>query len=376
LAELVVFRRLRSAPPVTSLVATVGLTVVLQGVAVKRYGSLVRTSSILSDGVVSIFGRPFPVDRLWMTLAACILAGGVVYVYRANRFGLATRAAFLNEKGAVLLGFDPRRLGLVNSLVAAGLSGVIGILASSLGGVGPFMTNAYVVPALAAALAARLQSVTVALAAGIGIGMFEALTVHLVARRQVPDVLSGGFSSLLPFAVIVITLILRGRTLPDRSLILEAARVPMPSPRLKIGWLLAIGPAVGIVAFGGSPVRFALAQTMFVTTLLLSVVVLAGFGIRSLMQRARLEDPPDGTEVVMLQLDADEPFTCAGRYAVCSQSNASSGVTRRSFVSSITARSNDNSFDGSTPMASGFAPTIFEHVRQAPDVPGPNHRPG
>jgi branched-subunit amino acid ABC-type transport system permease component len=129
-----VIRPLRSAPPVTALVATVGLTLVLQSLAVKAFGNVtLRTPTMLPTDVVQLLDRPYPIDRVWMLATVVVLASVVAVTYRATRFGLATRAAFLNEKGAVLLGLEPARLGLYNWMFAAGVSGVVGIIGSSLG---------------------------------------------------------------------------------------------------------------------------------------------------------------------------------------------------------------------------------------------------
>ena len=277
-AERLVFRRLRGAPAVTCLVATVGLTVVAQGLMVRAAGAGTRrTPAILPNDVIDVFGRPFPVDRLWITGVVLLLGAGVAAGYRRTRFGIATRAAFLNEKGAILLGLDPRRLGQINWLIATLVAGTTGILASSLGGVSPFNYSLYVVPALAAVLAARLQSVMVAVFAGVGIGMFEAVTVHMVAKGHVPNLLQGGFSSLVPFAVIVVMLIVGGRTLPDRSFVVAPGQRPPAAPPRWWVWWPVIAVMCIMIAIGSSPLRFALLQTLFVSTLLMSVVVVTGF---------------------------------------------------------------------------------------------------
>ncbi len=288
LAYWAVFRPLRTAPQVTSLVATVGLTIVLQALAVKSFGDrTLRTPPILPDDVVTLFGSPFPIDRVWIVVVVTVVAAAVTWLYRSTRFGHATRAAFLDEKGAVLLGLNPQRLGLANWIIASSIGGAVGVLATSLGGVNPFNFSLYVVPALGAVLAARLQSFTVALLAAIGIGMFEALAVHLVARRHVPDFLLGGFSSLVPFVVIVVALCARGHTLPDRSSILARAHVPAPPPGGRRRWVIVAAVAGMLVMWPDSTVRFATMQSLFVTTLLLSIVVLTGFvGQVSLAQLA------------------------------------------------------------------------------------------
>ncbi|WP_040496549.1 ABC transporter permease [Ilumatobacter nonamiensis] len=286
---VVVIRSLRSAPPVTMLVATVGLTLVLQALATRGFGNVtLRVSSILPDDVISLGGRPFPVDRLWLLVAVCVLALGVGVVERFTRFGLATRAAFLNEKGAILLGLNPTRIGLTNWLFAAALAGSVGIVGSSLGGVSPFTFSLFVVPALGAALAARLQSISVAVGAAVAIGSFEAIAVHIVAQQQVPRFFLGGISALVPFVVIVGALILVGKRLPNRAAILERAQVPVVLARADARvWALTLAIALIVVVSGDPTVRFAALQTMFVATLLMSIGVLTGLiGQVSLAQLA------------------------------------------------------------------------------------------
>jgi branched-subunit amino acid ABC-type transport system permease component len=275
---VVVIRSLRTAPPVTMLVATVGLTLVLQALAVKNFGNVtLRVPTILPDDVIRVGGRPFPVDRLWVLGTVCVLALGVAVVYRATHFGIATRAAFLNEKGAILLGLHPARLGLYNWVFASMLAASVGILGSSLGGVSPFNFSLFVVPALGAALAARLKSIPIAVAVGVAIGSFEAIAVHIVSQRQVPRFFLGGISTLVPFVAIIVALIIVGNRLPTRAAILERAQVPVAlrgaHPAV---WLVTIGVAALVLASNDPTVRFAAMQTLFVVTLLMSIGLLTG----------------------------------------------------------------------------------------------------
>ena len=288
-AYYVVFRPLRQSAPLTMLVATVGLTIVLQGLATKSFGvATVRTPDLLPAGTVTIFGRIVPVDRFWLAGVVVVIAFGLAFVYKVTRFGLATRGAATAEKGALLLGYDTARLGLANWLLASFIVAMVGILSTSIGGVNPFNYSFYVVPALGAALAARMQFLSVAVVAGIAIGSFEALSVHLVAQRTVPDFFLGGFSSLVPFVVIVGALIVLGKTLPTRETILEAHRVetPLIHPRV-ITWGPVIAAMAAIVLLGDATLRLGAIQTMFATTILLSIVVITGFiGQASLAQLA------------------------------------------------------------------------------------------
>ena len=116
---------MRAAPPVTMLVATIGLTLVLQALAVKNFGNVtLRAPPILPDDVISVGGRPFPVDRLWLLGTVCVLALGVAIGVPVHPIRHRDHErAFLNEKGAILLGLNPARLGLYNWVFASMLAG-------------------------------------------------------------------------------------------------------------------------------------------------------------------------------------------------------------------------------------------------------------
>ncbi|MEP6299905.1 MAG: ABC transporter permease, partial [Ilumatobacter sp.] len=273
-----VIRTLRSAPPVTMLVATVGVALALQALAVKGFGNVtLRSPGILPDSVIRVGSRGFPVDRLWLLGIVLLLTCAVVAVYRATRFGIATRASFLNEKGAILLGLEPARLGLYNWLFASLLAGSVGIVGSSLGGVSPFNFSLFVVPAFAAALAARLKSMPIAVSVAVAIGSFEAMAVHVVAQGRVPAFFQGGISTLVPFLAIVGALMLVGSRLPNRAAIVERAHVPVArsAPRPVLWTVLVVG-AILVLASDDPSIRFAALQSLIATTLLMSIGVITG----------------------------------------------------------------------------------------------------
>ena len=286
---LAVFRPLGDASPLTKVVASVGVTIVLQGLAVLHFGTGTRRSPpLLPDGVVEVLGGSVPQDRLWMAAAVVVVGLGLAVLYRYSHFGLATRAAASSRKGAVLVGLSPPRLALANWVLAAVLAGLFGVLVSPISGVNPFNYSFFVVPALAAALAGRLRHLGVAIAAGLGIGMFEGLSVHLVARRQIPTFLLGGFSTVVPLVVIVVALVLLGRSLPGRGTSSEDRQPWSPLPNLSPGLVVpAVAALVAVLAWGSPGLRLATIESLVMAVLMLSIVVLTGFiGQVSLAQLA------------------------------------------------------------------------------------------
>ena len=155
-----VFRPLRQAPALARVVASLGLLLYLQEVVRLRFPvagvSAVTSLPGAARGPVEIFGTGVSQNRL-------LLAGAVVVVAAVARAscsgarGSGWRAGPppSNEKGAVLTGISPDRVGVVNWMVASMLAGFAVILIEPIAGLDPATTSLLVVPALAAALARR-----------------------------------------------------------------------------------------------------------------------------------------------------------------------------------------------------------------------------
>jgi branched-subunit amino acid ABC-type transport system permease component len=286
-AYMLIFRPLREAPPLTPIVAMTGLVIVLQALGVRSFGTRrTRTPSILPRSNIEILGRLVPVDRLWLSGIVLLVAVGLTLVYKHTRFGLASRAGASDEKGATLLGYNMVALGLVTFVLASVIVSAAGILLSMLGGVDPFSYTVFVMPALAAALAGRLQSFGWAAIGGLAIGSFQGLTVHLVSNEWVPSFFQVGLEALVPFGVIVVVLFAFGRTLPTRGVLAMRGRVSAPAPRMDPRlWIAIIGVGLLIAMAGDHGLRLGLIQSSWVTVLLLSMVLITGYlGQVSLVQ--------------------------------------------------------------------------------------------
>ena len=284
-----VFRPLRHAPPLAKTVAAVGVILVLQATVTLRFGSDPRTAEpILPDEPIHLLDGIVKADRFWLAGIVVVLGVGLWALFRFTVFGLAARAAAGNEKGAVLLGYSPDRLAALSWVLSAVLAAVVGILAAPMITLAPTVLTLLVVPALGAVLLARFDSVFVATAAALALGMVDQLLVLLLRKPQFEWLPSNGSRELLPLLVIVAALFLRGRALPVRGAT-EAWRLPRaPEPR-RVG-RLCTGLLVGLVAAQyllGYEWRQALTVSAIGAIVALSLVVATGMvGQISLCQMA------------------------------------------------------------------------------------------
>jgi len=282
-----IFRWLRGAPALAKVVASIGLMLALQALAVIHFGTAARPSPrVLPVDTVTIFGATVGRDRL--ILAGIALGAGLALaaVYRLTRFGIVTRACAQNERSAELLGWWPVRSDVANCAIAAVLAGLAGVLAAPLTSLTPSTMTLAIVPALAAALVADLSSFSVAAIAGLLIGVGQSLTVKAAATwTWFPK---QGMAEVLPFAVIAVVMVVRGKRLPTRGETNEGRLPRAPLGRRPFLPLAVFVPATVLLLVATSAGwRAAVIQSVVTACVLLSLVVLTGFvGQVSLAQAA------------------------------------------------------------------------------------------
>jgi branched-chain amino acid transport system permease protein len=294
MAHFLVFRPLRNAAPLGKVIGALGVMLYLQGVALTNFGSEnPNPKPVFPKGKVNNIlglGKPISKENIWFAGFSLLVAGLLWVFFQKSRFGLATRAAAGNEKGAVLLGYSPERLALSNWILAALVAGLAGVLQGSVtGSLNVIRFTSFVVPALGAALIGNLSSIPLAAIGGMAIGMVESWAqVWLATQKWWPKFFTPtGTQSALPLIAIVLVLVFRGKKLPVRGTV-EEKRLPLsPYPRHVLRWSIIFG-GIAILLSTGLPGGFlfhgldniwgyALTTSLISAMVMLSYVVLTGY---------------------------------------------------------------------------------------------------
>jgi len=292
--HFVIFRPLRNAPVLAKVVTSVGLFVVLQEFVRLRFGETVKSGIQLPlpKGKVKLPGDlgAIPNNQLFLVAVVVAVADGLWAVFKYTRFGLATRAAAENEKGAIVLGFSPDFLAGANWVISTVIAGMLGVLASPITNLDTITMPLLIVPALGAALLASFSSFGVTVFAGIGIAMIQAWIQYQGAQTWFPrGVLPApGLVQALPFIIIVIAMFARGKSLPVRGAV-TLGRMPFAASPRKVLPLTVLGSAATLVLLFGFNYdwRQSTINTLVAIVISLSLVVLVGFvGQISLAQMA------------------------------------------------------------------------------------------
>jgi branched-chain amino acid transport system permease protein len=278
-----VFTHLRRSPQLARVVASVGVLLVLQAIAARRFGSTAMpVPSLLTAKSWRVLGGSVPIQGLVVAGIVVVIAVVVSLLYRRSRFGLITHAAAENEDAAIMLGHSPATIALVNWVLASLLAGALGVLLGSITtSVDPTIVALTVVPALGAALVGRFSSVITTLWVGLLIGILQSEVIYLQTLSWWPTTGGAplpGISDAIPLAIIAVALLVRKRSLPSRGE-REESRLPrVPTPR-HVGV-----PAIGALIIGtvvivasGATLRASIINSLIGAVLCLSLVVLTGF---------------------------------------------------------------------------------------------------
>ena len=294
LMHFLVFRPLRNSPMLAKVVGSVGIMLYLQAVALLNFGAANRADdgfwvfNSTSEPIANFIGmddKNLPRSTPYLALSAIIIGAIAWAIYRYTRFGLATRAADENEKGATLLGYSPQFLAGLNWVISSVLAGLAGVI--FLHKTMPNQLNLYVVSALAAALVGGLTSIPGAILGGLGLGAFASMGVSATSYSWWPEWLPvDGVRAFAPVLVVILVLYFRGHKLPIRGTVGLGRQPRAPAtkhPMVGVGVGVAIALVMSNIFI--SKWESTLTMTLVAILAMLSLVVLLGFlGQISLVQ--------------------------------------------------------------------------------------------
>jgi branched-chain amino acid transport system permease protein len=198
LTELAVVRPLRHAPRIRALVGTFAVGTLFLTYATRQWGVAPHFAAPLVQGSgIHIAGLEVQPEQLLILGVCGALLGGLILTYRYAPFGLRMRALASDPYAAGLVGVNINRTSLAAWTAAGGLSGLSAILIAPLVSFDvTFMTtlSSY---GLAAALLGGLSSISWAFAAGVALGLSEAVIAYETSISGITDAVLAGLILLV-----------------------------------------------------------------------------------------------------------------------------------------------------------------------------------
>jgi branched-chain amino acid transport system permease protein len=235
-------------------------------------------AQILPAETVSFGGTSFPRDRLWLTLVVSLLGIILWAFFRYTKIGLATRASAENERAISLTGYSPQILAAGTWVISSIAVATIIILGSPSEVLSPLTYTFAIVPALAAALVGRMQSISITVIAGLFLGSFSSVIQNATSKSWWPSWAVTGVTDAVPFLVITVALFAVGKSLPSRGAV-QSDPLPEVVRPLNRPWVICTLFILGLIAMSllSGGYRFGLITSLIVSMIMLSFVVLTGF---------------------------------------------------------------------------------------------------
>lgn len=193
------FRLLQDREPLSVMLVTFGLSLILEDLVVTLWGKANYSlfTPTLLDFPVSLFGNDVPAYRIGVIGMGVVVALGLTLWLRFSRMGLFVRAASTDPITTSMQGVNTDFLSAGVVGLGSALAGLAGVVAAPFLSLSPHMSSDVLIDSFVVVVIGGLGSLSGAFAAALLLGMMQSLgAVYLP-----------GVSVLLPFIFMIAVLI-------------------------------------------------------------------------------------------------------------------------------------------------------------------------
>ncbi|HEX9398269.1 MAG TPA: branched-chain amino acid ABC transporter permease [Burkholderiales bacterium] len=241
--ERLAYRPLRGAPRLAPLITAIGVSIILQHLALLVWSrNVLAFPQIIPLRTFTFFGATVTGVQLAIVgICAAMMTALAFLVYR-TRLGTAMRATAQNPQVAGLMGIDVNRVIAATFVIGAGLGAVAGVLFGTYYGVAQYTMGSILgLKAFSAAVLGGIGNIPGAMLGGVVLGLVEALGAGYVGEftdlcqygwlAGAIDACEGGghfilfgsnYQDVIAFLVLILVLVLRpsgllGERVGDRA---------------------------------------------------------------------------------------------------------------------------------------------------------------
>ena len=188
IVHIICYERFLDSPKHVSLVCTIGMSILLMGLAQIFFGTHTRgvpTASVIEPRFFEVFGIRIGMVEVTIFVVVVILCVLLALFLNKTKYGIVLKAVSQNRKAAALMGVNVQRATMMGSLLGCGIAGIGGMLfalyysaiAATIGP--PIMIRAFTATALGG-----MTDISVAALGGIIIGIIENFGISLTGTAM------------------------------------------------------------------------------------------------------------------------------------------------------------------------------------------------
>jgi branched-chain amino acid transport system permease protein len=222
--ERVAYRPLRNAPRLAPLITAIGVSIVIQTIAMLVWGrNFLTYPQLISNNPIGVFGAATVTQTkiAVIGLSASVMIGLMLLVNR-TRLGRAMRATAENPRVASLMGVNPNFVIAATFAIGAALAALAGVMFATTYGVAHFYMGFLPgLKAFTAAVLGGIGNVPGAMIGGLLLGLIESLGAGYIGQFT-GGVFGSNYQDVFAFLILVGVLIFRpsgllGERVADRS---------------------------------------------------------------------------------------------------------------------------------------------------------------
>lgn len=118
--------------PISAILATWGLSLVIQQLIQLAFGAAPRRVDSPIDGSVLILGESYPAYRLFLIVVAALVVAACAIGFKYTRFGLDLRAVIQNRSVAAAMGINTERVYAAAFALGVAMAALAGVLIAPL----------------------------------------------------------------------------------------------------------------------------------------------------------------------------------------------------------------------------------------------------
>lgn len=202
--ERIAYRPLRDAPPLAVLITAIGVSYLLQNVALLIFGSNARQfTSVVNLPPLKLAGGELSISSVTIvTILACVvIMAGLMFFINKTKIGQAMLAVSEDRGAATLMGINVNRTIAITFAIGSALAAIAGVLlCSAYPSLTPYTGSMPGIKAFVAAVFGGIGSIPGALIGGVLLGVIENLTKAYISSQ---------LSDAIVFSVLIIVLLVR-----------------------------------------------------------------------------------------------------------------------------------------------------------------------
>lgn len=210
LMERIAYRPLRKAPRLAPLITAIGVSIVLQNLAMMIWGRDYHAfPAIFPASQHLVLGATFSDLQVLIVVAAAAMMGGLLLLINRTRLGRAMRATAENPQIAQLMGVNVNHIISLTFLIGSALAAVAGLMVSANYSIAHYYMGFILgMKAFTAAVLGGIGNLAGAMIGGILLGLIESLGAGYIGDLT-GGVLGSNYQDVFAFFVLILVLIFR-----------------------------------------------------------------------------------------------------------------------------------------------------------------------